>query len=186
MTFDFVVIGAGSAGCAVASRLSENGKYRVALIEAGPKDTDPWIHIPVGYFKTMGNPKSDWQYVTDPDDGLNGRAIRWPRGRVLGGSSSINGLLFVRGQPQDFDHWRQLGNIGWAWEDVLPVFKRLETWHGGKGANDAFRGAQGPLSVSPTAVKRDIVDYWIKSAVAAGYHQNEDYNGETQEGVGYF
>jgi len=186
MAFDFVVIGAGSAGCAVASRLSENGKYRVALIEAGPKDTNPWIHIPVGYFKTMGNPKSDWQYVTDPDDGLNGRAIRWPRGRVLGGSSSINGLLFVRGQPQDFDHWRQLGNIGWAWEDVLPVFKRLETWHGGKGANDAFRGAQGPLSVSPTAVKRDIVDYWIKSAVAAGYHQNEDYNGETQEGVGYF
>ena len=135
MLFDFVVIGAGSAGCPVASRLSESGKYRIAVIEAGPKDTNPWIHIPVGYFKTMGHPKSDWQYVTDPDDGLNGRSIRWPRGRVLGGSSSINGLLFVRGQPQDFDHWRQLGNVGWAWEDVLPIFKRLETWHGGNGYN---------------------------------------------------
>ena len=186
MLFDFVVIGAGSAGCAIASRLSESGKYRIAVIEAGPKDTNPWIHIPVGYFKTMGNPKSDWQYVTDPDDGLNGRSIRWPRGRVLGGSSSINGLLFVRGQPQDFDHWRQLGNVGWAWEDVLPIFKRLETWHGGSGTGEPLRGDKGPLAVSPTAVKRDIVDHWLQSAEAAGYHRNRDYNGENQEGVGYF
>ena len=108
----------------------------------------------------MGNPKSDWQYVTDPDDGLNGRSIRWPRGRVLGGSSSINGLLFVRGQPQDFDHWRQLGNVG-GHGYVLPIFKRLETWNGGNCTGEGLRGDKGPLAVSPTAIKRDIVDYWL-------------------------
>jgi len=139
LKFDYVVIGAGSAGCAVASRLSESGKYTVAVLEAGPKDSSPWIHIPVGYFKTMGNPKSDWLYVAQADPGINGRAIPWPRGRVLGGSSSINGLLYVRGQPQDFDHWRQLGNAGWSWNDVLPYFKRSETWHGGTNERDGSR-----------------------------------------------
>ena len=186
MKFDYVVIGAGSAGCAVASRLSESGKYTVAVLEAGPKDTNPWIHIPVGYFKTMGNPKSDWNYITEPDVGLNKRRIRWPRGKVLGGSSSINGLLFVRGQPQDFNHWRQLGNVGWAWKDVLPIFQRLENWRGDSGSANTLRGFTGPLAVSPTAVRRDIVDYWIEAAVNAGYGRNPDYNGHTQEGVGYF
>ena len=114
MEFDFVIIGAGSAGCAVANRLSADPKYTVALVEAGGKDSNPWIHIPVGYFKTMDNPKTDWRYRTESDPGLNGRDIPWPRGRVLGGSSSINGLLYVRGQPEDFTHWRQLGNTGWA------------------------------------------------------------------------
>ena len=186
MKFDYVVIGAGSAGCAVASRLSRNTNYTVAILEAGPKDTNPWIHIPVGYFKTMGNPKSDWRYITEPDPGLNQRAIRWPRGKVLGGSSSINGLLFVRGQPQDYNHWRQLGNVGWAWKDVLPIFKKLENWHGNSGSESVLRGINGPLSVSPTAIRRDVVDYWIEAAVNAGYYRNPDYNGDTQEGVGYF
>jgi len=185
LQFDFVVVGAGSAGCAVANRLSANGRHTVALLEAGPKDTNPWIHIPVGYFKTMGNPGTDWNYVAQPDAGLNGRAIRWPRGRVLGGSSSINGLLYVRGQPEDFDLWRQMGNTGWSWEDVKPLFRRAETWHGGAG-DDGVRGTDGPLSVSPTALKRDVVDRWIEAAVNAGYRETPDYNQEDQEGVGYF
>jgi len=182
--FDFVIVGAGSSGCAIANRLSECGRYSVAVLEAGGKDTNPWIHIPVGYFKTMGNPNTDWQYKTEADPGLNGRSIPWPRGKVLGGSSSINGLLYVRGQSQDFDHWRQLGNTGWSWEDVLPYFKRAENWKG-ESLNDA-RGTSGPLSVSPTSLKRDVVDRWIEAAIAAGYKENADYNGRNQEGVGYF
>ena len=185
MDFDYIIIGAGSAGCAVANRLSENGQYRVAVLEAGGRDSNPWIHVPVGYFKTMGNPKTDWRYVAQKDPGLNGRAIPWPRGRVLGGSSSINGLLYVRGQPLDFNHWQQLGNAGWGWDDVLPYFKRSETWKGDT-ADPEMRGTDGPLSVSPTGLKRDVVDKWISAAVAAGYRKTEDYNGTDQEGVGYF
>lgn len=158
----------------------------MALLEAGPRDTNPWIHVPVGYFRTMGNPRSDWRYVTNADPGINGRSIPWPRGRVLGGSSSINGLLYVRGQPQDFDHWRQLGNVGWGWDDVLPYFRRSETWHGANGADSSVRGTEGPLSVSPTRLKRDVVDRWLDAAVAAGYPRARDYNGEDQEGVAYF
>ena len=186
MDFDFVIVGAGSAGCVIANRLSENGRYTVALLEAGGRDINPWIHIPVGYFKTMGNPNTDWQYKAAADPGINGRSIPWPRGKVLGGSSSINGLLYVRGQAEDFDHWRQLGNKGWAWDDVLPYFKRAETWKGEPSSDE--RGSNGPLSVSPTALKRDVVDKWIDAAVAAGYPKNGDYNGNgrDQEGVGYF
>ncbi len=130
MEFDFVIVGAGSAGCALANRLSANPRHTVALVEAGGRDTSPWIHIPVGYFKTIKNPSLNWMYRTQADPGLNGRAINWPRGKTLGGSSSINGLLYVRGQRQDYDHWRQLGNEGWAWEDVLPYFKRAEVLAG--------------------------------------------------------
>ena len=184
MNFDYVIVGAGSAGCVLANRLSADGRFRVAILEAGPKDTNPWIHVPVGYFKTMGNPKTDWCYRTEPDPGLNGRSIPWPRGRVLGGSSSINGLLYVRGQPQDFDQWAQMGNRGWSWQDVLPFFKRSERWQGGTGG--ALRGTDGPLSVSPTRLKRDVVDKWIAAAQAAGYRATPDYNSEDQEGVGYF
>ncbi|MEL6967155.1 MAG: GMC family oxidoreductase N-terminal domain-containing protein [Pseudomonadota bacterium] len=183
MEFDFVVVGAGSAGCALASRLAQSGRYSVALIEAGGRDTYPWIHIPVGYFKTMGNPKTDWSYETQPDPGLNGRSLKWPRGRVLGGSSSINGLLYVRGQKEDYDTWRQQGNPGWGWDDVLPCFKRSECWEGGE---DMLRGGQGPLKVSKTRLNRGAVDAWVRAAQTAGYPFNEDYNGETQEGVGYF
>tara|TARA_R110002126_G_scaffold23370_1_gene82049 strand:+ start:7884 stop:9491 length:1608 start_codon:yes stop_codon:yes gene_type:complete len=184
LEFDYVVVGAGSAGCAIANRLSANGEYTVAIIEAGGKDTNPWIHIPVGYFKTMDNPKTDWRYKTEKDDGINGRSIPWPRGKVLGGSSSINGLLYVRGQAEDYNNWRQLGNTGWAWDDVLPYFKRAENWQGDE--NSDMRGSSGPLSVSPTRLKRDVVDKWIDAAETAGYKKNSDYNGADQEGVGYF
>jgi choline dehydrogenase len=184
LEFDYIIVGAGSAGCAVANRLSENGKYSVALLEAGGKDRNPWIHIPVGYFKTMGNPKTDWCYRTQADAGINGRSIPWPRGRVLGGCSSINGLLYVRGQAQDFDHWRQLGNKGWAWDDVLPLFKKAESWKGDQKSD--MRGEDGPLSVSPTRLSREVVDKWVDAAVAAGYKRNPDYNADDQEGVGYF
>lgn len=183
MEFDYLIVGAGSAGSALASRLSQSGKHSVALVEAGGRDTSPWIHIPVGYFKTFGHAKMDWRYVTEPDPGLNGRSLNWPRGRVLGGSSSINGLLYVRGQKQDYDQWRQLGNTGWGWEDVLPCFKRSENWEGGASE---LRGSEGPLRVSRTRLNRNAVDAYVQAAQAAGFPHNEDYNGETQEGMGYF
>ena len=183
MEFDFIIVGAGSAGCVLANRLSADGRYRVALFEAGGRDTYPWIHIPVGYFKTMGNPATDWCYRTEPDPGLNGRSINWPRGKVLGGSSSINGLLYVRGQPQDFDQWRQLGNVGWGWDDVMPLFRRAENW---EGAPSAVRGAGGPLNVSESRLSRPVIDAWVDAAERLGYRRNDDYNGEDQEGVGHF
>ncbi len=183
MQFDYVVVGAGSAGCVIANRLSAEPRNSVALLEAGGRDVSPWIHIPVGYFKTMGNPATDWCYKTEPDPGLNGRSVQWPRGKVLGGSSSINGLLYVRGQNQDFDHWRQLGNVGWSWSDVLPFYKRSENWQEKTGDS---RGVDGPLYVSPTRITREIVDAWLSAAVAAGYRRNTDYNDGDQEGVGYF
>ncbi|MEO1457120.1 MAG: GMC family oxidoreductase N-terminal domain-containing protein [Pseudomonadota bacterium] len=185
MEFDFVVVGAGSAGCVLANRLSACGRYTVALLEAGGPDRSPWIHIPVGCFRTMGNPETDWCYRTEPDPGLNGRSIPWPRGKGLGGSSSINGLLYVRGQAEDFEQWRQLGNTGWGWDDVLPLFRRAERWEEA-GSQDPVRGADGPLSVSKSRLSREIVDAWIEAAVAAGYPRNADYNGPDQEGVGHF
>ncbi|MEM7300636.1 MAG: GMC family oxidoreductase N-terminal domain-containing protein [Pseudomonadota bacterium] len=181
--FDFVIVGAGSAGCVLANRLSADPSHSVALVEAGGPDTYPWIHVPVGYFKTMHNPKTDWCYKTEPDPGINDRSIAWPRGKVLGGSSSINGLLYVRGQKQDFDHWRQLGNVGWSWDDVLPRFKRSENW---ELNGSELRGNDGPLAVSATRLKRRIVDAWIEAAVNCGYPENPDYNGDDQEGVAYF
>lgn len=187
MDFDYVIVGAGSAGCVLANRLSADGKHKVAILEAGGKDTYPWIHIPVGYFKTMGNPRTDWCYETQPDPGLNGRSNKWPRGKVLGGSSSINGLLYVRGQPQDYDGWRQLGNPGWSWDDVLPLFKRSESYQGSSAeADDALRGRSGPLTVSDSAVTREVVDRWMAAAVTAGYKDNPDYNGADQEGISQF
>ncbi|MDE2790586.1 MAG: GMC family oxidoreductase N-terminal domain-containing protein [Paracoccaceae bacterium] len=187
MEFDFIIIGAGSAGCVLANRLSAVPGHRVALVEAGGRDRSPWIHVPVGYFKTMGNPSTDWCFETEFDPGLNGRSIPWPRGKVLGGSSSINGLLYVRGQPQDYDYWRQLGNPGWSWEDVLPHFQRAESWQGAASGNGMnLRGTDGPLIVSPMRLRRQIVDLWIEAAVNAGYRRNPDYNAENQEGVGHF
>ncbi|MFK7877223.1 MAG: GMC family oxidoreductase [Paracoccaceae bacterium] len=183
MEADFIVVGAGSAGCVLANRLSENPKNKVVLLEAGGRDLNPWIHIPVGYFKTIHNPAVDWCYKTEPDPGLNGRSIEWPRGKVLGGSSSLNGLLYVRGQPQDYDRWAQMGNRGWSWDDVLPLFKRSE--QNERGA-DNFHGDEGNLSVSNMRIQRPITDAWVAAAQTAGYKFNPDYNGADQEGVGFF
>ena len=183
MDADFIIVGAGSAGCVLANRLSENPNNKVVLLEAGGRDWNPWIHVPVGYFKTMHNPSVDWCYRTEPDPGLNGRSIDWPRGKVLGGSSSLNGLLYVRGQAEDYDRWRQMGNEGWGWDEVLPLFKKSEANE--RGA-DEFHGDDGGLSVSNMRIQRPICDAWVAAAQAAGYKFNPDYNGADQEGVSYF
>nr|MDA8050099.1 GMC family oxidoreductase N-terminal domain-containing protein [Rhodospirillales bacterium] len=180
---DYIVVGAGSAGCVLANRLSQDPRNRVLLLEAGPADTYPWIHVPVGYFKTTHNPRTDWYLHTEPEPGLNRRSIPWPRGRVLGGSSAINGLLYIRGQPADYDCWRQLGCTGWSFDDVLLYFKRAENQERGV---DAFHGVAGPLAVSDMRTRRDICDAYIEAAAALGIPRNPDFNGATQEGAGYF
>ena len=181
--YDYIVVGAGSAGCVLANRLSADPDKRVLLLEAGGWDRNPWIHVPVGYFKTLHNPKTDWCYKAEPEQGLNGRALDWPRGKGMGGSSSINGLLYVRGQPEDYDHWAQMGNTGWSWDDVLPLFKRSETHE--MGETD-LHGGDGGLRVSTIRAKSEISEAFIEAAVEMGVPRNDDYNGEKQEGAGYF
>lgn len=181
--FDYVIVGAGSAGSVLANRLTEDGKFSVLLLEAGPRDRNPWIHIPIGYSKLFDNPKVNWLYETEPEPELNGRRIVQPRGKVLGGSSSINGLIYVRGQHADYDHWRQLGNRGWSFEDVLPYFRRAEDQE--RGA-DEWHGAGGAIGVSNARDSHPLVEAFIEAGESLGLPRNEDFNGATQEGVGYF
>ena len=179
---DFIVVGAGSAGCAVAARLSEDPTTRVLLLEAGGEDRNRWIHIPLGFGKTFADPSVNWCYETEPDVGAGNRRVFWPRGKVLGGSSSINGMVYIRGQAEDFDYWRQLGNTGWSFEDVLPYFKRSE--HQTRGA-DAYHGTDGPLCVSDVPDRHPICEAFIQAAIELGLPRNDDFNGASQEGVGY-
>jgi choline dehydrogenase len=184
---DCIVVGAGSAGCVIAARLSEDPSCRVVVLEAGGEDRNPWIHIPLGYGKTITDARVNWCYHTEPDPGLNGRSVFWPRGKVLGGSSSINGLLYIRGQAEDFAHWRQLGNVGWSFEDVLPYFKRSEGRIGGAGrADDDLHGHDGPLAVSDLGDRNALSEAYIQAAQALGIPRNDDFSGRVQEGVGYF
>jgi choline dehydrogenase len=179
---DFVIIGAGSAGCVMAARLSEDPTTKVVLLEAGGADTNQWIHIPLGFGKNFANAAVNWCYETEADPGIGGRKIFWPRGKVLGGSSSINGMVYIRGQKEDFDHWRQLGNTGWSFDDCLPYFKRAE--HQTRG-RDEYHGTEGPLCVSDVAQTDVICQAFIKSAMDSGIPRNDDFNGAVQEGVGY-
>jgi choline dehydrogenase len=182
-SYDYIIVGAGSAGCVLANRLTESGRHRVLLLEAGGRDSNPWIHIPLGFGRTMFDKSVNWMFETEPEAGMQGRRIKIPRGRVLGGSSSINGLIYVRGQREDYDHWRSLGNPGWAYDDVLPYFKKAE--HQERGA-DAWHGIGGPLAVSDIRETHPLAEAFIAAGVAAGIARNDDFNGRSQEGVGYF
>ncbi|MPM16389.1 Oxygen-dependent choline dehydrogenase [bioreactor metagenome] len=182
-TYDYVVVGAGSAGCVLAARLSEDPRNQVLLLEAGPPDRSPWIHLPIGYGKTMWSPVYNWKFETDPDPNMNGRRIYWPRGKTLGGSSSINGLIYIRGQAEDYDHWAELGNEGWSFRDVLPYFIKSE---GNERGDSSFHGGNGPLQVSDIGAKHELIEAFIAGAGELGVPRTDDFNGASQEGAGYY
>lgn len=181
-SFDFVVIGAGAAGCVLANRLTASGRHSVLLLEAGGADRSPWIHIPLGYGKLFTNPKMNWLYSSEPQAGAGNRRIAQPRGKVLGGSSSINGLLYIRGQREDYDRWRDFGNAGWGYADVLPYFRKAEDQQ--RGA-DEYHGVGGPLSVSDPSEPHPLCEAYLAAAEECGYRRNPDFNGAAQEGFGY-
>jgi len=181
--WDYVVVGGGTAGCVLANRLSADGRHTVLLLEAGPRDAYPWIHVPIGYAKTMFHPIYNWRFKTEPEPGMNGREIYWPSGRTLGGSSAINGLIYIRGHRADYDHWASLGNAGWSYADVLPYFRKLE--HNVRGASE-WHGADGPLWASDIRARHELVEAWIAAAAELGIPRNTDFNGPTQEGAGYY
>jgi len=181
--FDYIVTGAGSAGCVVAARLSESGRHRVLLLEAGDRDRYPWIHVPMGYGRLFSNPRVNWMYESEPEPELEGRSMYQPRGKVLGGTSSINGMVYMRGNPADYDEWRQRGCTGWDWDSVLPYFKKAEDQERGP---DAFHGVGGPLRVSDQPARFELAERWIAAAIEAGLPANNDFNNGQQEGAGPF
>jgi len=182
-TYDYIVVGAGSAGCVLANRLTESGKHRVLLLEAGPRNRHFWLHVPLGYGKLFTNTRYNWCYQTEPQAECHGRNVIAPRGKTLGGSSSINGLIYIRGQAEDFDHWRQLGNTGWSHDDVLPYFRKAEDNE--RGA-DEHHGADGPLGVSDVRDQHPLAAAFIEAAQQCGYPRNDDFNGAAQEGAGFY
>ena len=182
-TFDYVIVGAGTAGCLLANRLSADTDRTVALLEAGGRDNYLWVHIPVGYLYCMNNPRTDWCYKTEAEPGLGGRVIGYPRGRVLGGCSSINGMIYMRGQARDYDQWRQLGNAGWGWDDVLPYFKCHEDFAHGA---DELHGAGGEWRIEEQRLYWPILDAFRDAAVEVGIPRTSDFIRGDYSGVGYF
>jgi choline dehydrogenase len=181
--FDYIIVGAGSAGCVLANRLTQDPRTSVLLVEAGGSDRHPYISAPAGFLKTFAGPRFNWCFTTEPGAGINNRAIHFPRGKVLGGSSAINGHLYVRGQARDYDTWAQLGNRGWSHDDVLPYFRKSEDRSTGP---DKFHGRDGPQHVSDIHERHPICEAFIAGAEEIGVPRNSDYNGEVQEGVGYY
>lgn len=180
--FDFIIVGAGSAGCVLANRLSARANTRVLLLEAGPEPADPWIRIPAGMARLFKPGRYNWGYMTEPQAALNNRPIYWPRGKVLGGSSAINGMLYVRGHPLDFEHWRQMGNPGWGWNDILPYYLRSERNERGR---NAFHNDRGELSVSDPIMRHEFSKFFIAAAGDQGFPENQDFNDGEQDGVGF-
>jgi choline dehydrogenase len=181
--YDYVIVGAGPAGCLLANRLSHNPSHRVLLLEAGGQDNYPWIHVPVGYLYCIGNPRTDWCFKTESEPGLNGRALNYPRGKVLGGCSSINGMIYMRGQSRDYDEWAAQGNKGWGWQDVLPIFKRSESHYAG---DSDLHGAKGEWRVEQQRLSWALLDAFREAAAETGIASIPDFNGGDNEGCSYF